>query len=220
MGWGEFIVAFGVFFLSHSVPVRPSVRAHLVDRLGQRGFTLAYSVLSLAVLGWVIAAAGRAPFVPVWGWATWQPHVTLTLMLAVCLILGLAIGRPNPFSFGGARNHLFDPERPGLVRITRHPMLLALALWAFGHMIPNGDLAHVILFGSFAGFAVLGRVLIDRRKRREMGAEWLRLDKAVRAQGPSPARPLVAVLRLTLGVALFMLLLGAHPYVFGVAPLG
>jgi uncharacterized membrane protein len=220
MGWAEFIAAFGVFFLSHSVPVRPKVKAWLVARVGPGGFTLGYSILSLAVLAWVIGPAGRAPFVPLWGWAAWQGHVTLGVMLAVCVILGLSIGRPNPFSFGGAHTARFDPDRPGIVRLTRHPLLLALSLWAVGHMLPNGDLAHVILFGSFAGFAVLGALLIDRRKRRAMGPEWVRLDHARRQAGLRPQSWTMAGLRGLLGLLLYALLLWAHPHLFGVAPLG
>lgn len=180
MDWLEFTAAFAAFFVTHSVPLRPSFRPRLQQALGRRGFTLTYSALSLATLGWLIAAAGRAPYVPLWDWAPWQNLVPLIVMLPVCLTLSLAIARPNPFSFGGARNETFDPARPGIVRLHRHPLLLALALWATAHVLPNGDLAHVILFGIFAGFAALGQRLIDRRKRREMGADWDRLRATVR----------------------------------------
>lgn len=220
MGWGEFIAAFAVFFLSHSVPLRPNIKAWIVARAGAGGFTLGYSILSLAVLAWVIGAAGRAPFVPLWGWAAWQGHVTLGVMLGVCVILGLSIGRPNPFSFGGAQNARFDPGRPGIVRLTRHPLLLALALWAVAHMLPNGDLAHVILFGSFAGFALGGMWIVDRRKRRGMGAEWLRLDHARRQAGIAPRSWGMACVRGLLGGLLYVGLLAAHPSLFGVSPLG
>lgn len=115
MEWAEFTAALGVFLLSHAVPVRPPVKPWLVGRLGQRGFTLGYSLLSLAVLAWLIVAAGRAPFVMLWSWEPWHNHVVLAVMAAVCLILALAIGRPNPFSFGGANNAAFDPARPGIV---------------------------------------------------------------------------------------------------------
>lgn len=64
MGWAEYSLAFAIFSLSHSVPVRPPVWPRLVVQLAQRGFTLAYSALSLAVLAWLIGAAGRAPYVP------------------------------------------------------------------------------------------------------------------------------------------------------------
>lgn len=69
MGWLEFTAAFLVFFLSHSLPVRPPLKPWLQARLGRVGFTLFYSLLSLAVLAWLIGAAGRAPFVPLWNWS-------------------------------------------------------------------------------------------------------------------------------------------------------
>lgn len=220
MGWFEFALAYVVFFLSHSLPVRPPLKSWLQARLGASGFTLAYSALSLAVLAWLIAAAGRAPHVTLWDWARWQVHVPLIIMGPVCVILALSIGRPNPFSFGGAHNDLFDPARPGIVRWSRHPLLAALALWAAAHILPNGDLAHVILFGTFAAFAVLGGRLIDRRKRREMGADWQRLHLVVegtpllsrRWSGDIPARLVAAAF-------LYATLLWVHPVLFGVSPL-
>lgn len=220
MGWFEFALAYVVFFLSHSLPVRPPLRPWLQARLGASGFTLAYSALSLAVLAWLIAAAGRAPHVTLWDWAPWQVHVPLIVMGPVCVILALSIGRPNPFSFGGAHNELFDPAKPGIVRWSRHPLIAALALWAAAHVVPNGDLAHVILFGTFAAFAVLGGRLIDRRKRREMGAEWHRLHVAVQfAPRLSSRWSESTLLRLVAGIVLYAALLWLHPFLFGVSPL-
>jgi len=219
MAWAEFVAAWAVFFLSHSLPVRPPLRPWLQARLGRAGFTAAYSALSLGILAWLIGAAGRAPYVELWGRAPWQAHVPLAVMLPVCVILALSIARPNPFSFGGARNDRFEPARPGIVRLTRHPLLLALALWAGAHVVPNGDLAHVILFATFAAFAVLGVRLIDRRKRRELGADWQRLRKTMAAT-PLAARPDRATgVRAAAGVALYAGLIGLHPILFGVSPL-
>ena len=127
MGWLEFSAAYAAFFLTHSLPVRPPLRPLLQATLGPRDFMLAYSTLSLAALAWLIGAAGRSPFVPLWDWAPWQIYVPLTVMPPVCVILSLAIARPNPFSFGGARTEMFDPARLGIVRVHRHPRLLALA---------------------------------------------------------------------------------------------
>jgi uncharacterized membrane protein len=217
MGWLEFAVAFAVFFISHSLPVRPPLRPVLQATLGRCGFTLAYSALSLAVLAWLIMAAGRAPFVPLWDWAPWQVYVPLVTMLPVCLIVSRAIARPNPFSFGGARNERFDPDRPGIVRLHRHPLLLALGLWAAAHAVPNGDLAHVILFGTFAIFALLGMRLIDRRRQSEMGEAWQVLRAAVAKApfwhfvGPLP--------HLAIGVLVYGGLIWLHPMVIGVSPL-
>lgn len=218
MAWAEFIIAFGVFFLSHSIPVRPPVRPFLVRVLGGRGFTLAYSALSLGLLVWLIVAAGRAPFVALWVRAPWQSWLALALMLAACLIVALSLGRPNPFSFGGAGNARFDPAHPGLVGWMRHPLLVALALWAGVHLLANGDLAHVILFGVFAAFALLGQGLIDRRQKRVLGADWQALWRA-RAR-PSPLALLRAhPVRIGVGVALYAALLWLHPLVIGVTPL-
>lgn len=222
MGWAEYAAALTVFVLSHTAPLRPRVKLALVARLGRRGFSLAYSALSLLVLAWVLMAAGRAPHVPLWPWAAWQAYVTWLAMFAACLLAALAIARPNPFSFGGRGGVGFDPVRPGLIRYTRHPLLLALGLWAAGHVVPNGDLAHVVIFGFFAGFAILGRRIVDRRRRRLMGADWERLDAARRAVPLWPPRPASirsALGRLALGVVVCSLLIALHPLVIGISPL-
>jgi uncharacterized membrane protein len=222
MGWVTFAAVFGVFFLTHSIPVRPAIRARLVAMLGPRGFTLAYSALSIGMLAWLIVAAGRAPFFYLWGQTFWQMHIVLAGMALICVILSLSIGRPNPFSFGGTHNDRFDPVHPGIVRLTRHPLLLAMALWSGLHLLPNGDLAHVILFGCFAGFALLGMRIIDRRKRRLMGQSlWQSQWDAVRAAPflPSPASWRAACTRLGLGLGGFAVMIVLHPIVIGVSPL-
>jgi uncharacterized membrane protein len=220
VGWLEFAAAYAAFFITHSVPVRPPLRSLLQTALGQRGFTLAYSALSLVALAWLIIAAGRTPFVPLWDWAPWQVHVPLIAMLPVRLILALAIARPNPFSFGGARNDLFDPARPGIVRLFRHPLLLAFALWATAHAVPNGDLPHLILFCTFAVFATLGTRLVDRRQQREVGDTWQKLRSEV-ARTPLWPTSLTGdnALRLVAGLVLYATLIWLHPAVIGVSPL-
>lgn len=219
MGWNEFAFAFAAFFLTHSIPIRPPLRPWAVARLGHAGFGIAYSALSLAVLAWLIAAAGRAPYVPLWDWAPWQNHVVLAVMLPVCVILSLAIARPNPFSFGGAQNDRFDPASPGIVRLTRHPLLLALGIWSAVHILPNGDLAHVILFGTFAGFAMLGGRLVDRRRQREMGQRWHDLRAALSECPASLSLTADTLLRLAAGLMLYAGLIWLHPLVIGVDPL-
>lgn len=224
-GWTEFALAFLAFFLAHALPVRPPVKALLVAGLGARGFTLAYSLLSLALLAWLIVAAGRAPVLPLWSWAPWQAYVSLAVLPLACLLVTLSLGRPNPFSFGGLHNERFDPARPGLIRWTRHPLLLALALWAAAHIPPNGELAHVLLFGAFAGFALLGMRLIDRRKRRQMGPAWrdtlrqMRQGATAAPADPTTSRAPDLALRLAAAALLYLLLLLLHPQLFGVSPL-
>lgn len=220
MGWWEFIAAYAAFFLSHALPVRPRVKGRIAALVGRRGFTAVYSALSLAALAWLIGAAGRAPFVPLWGWAPWQSHLALSVMLAVCLIVALTLGRPNPFSFGGP-DAGFDPRRPGLLRYMRHPLLVAMAAWAGAHAVANGDLAHVILFGGFAVFALLGQIIIDRRRRRQMGGIWEAARAALR-EAPllhGSGAPVEVMVRVAAGLALYWALIVLHPHLFGVSPL-
>ena len=71
----------------------------------------------------------------------------------------------------------FEPDHPGIAGVTRHPVLWAAALWAIAHAVPNGDLAHILLFGLFGVFSLLGMLAIDARNRRVLGtAEWRRLS--------------------------------------------
>ena len=219
MTWLGFAGVFAAFFATHSLPTRPRVRDRLMARLGPGGFTLAYSVLSLAMLLWLIRAAGAAPFVMLWPQAPWQIAVVHAGMLAVCLIVALSVARPNPFSFGGAGAERFDPDRPGIVRWFRHPLLVALAAWAGLHLLPNGDLAHLLLFGVLGSFALAGRGLIDRRKRRRMGAEvWADLRTRVTASPmlPRPASWRGALVRIAAGGALYLTLVWLHPLIAGV----
>ncbi|SLN22043.1 NnrU protein [Pseudoruegeria aquimaris] len=213
-GWAGFAAALAAFFLSHSLPLRPANRARAVALLGARGFTSAYSALSLGALAWLIVAAGRAPYVLLWPRTPGLTHATLALMLLACLLLGLSIGRPNPFSFGGPAEG-FDPARPGIVRLVRHPVLAALACWGTAHLLANGDLAHVILFGLFTGFAALGGRFVDRRRKRLMGdAAWRKLWQQVQT---APLR--LEPARLLAGLGLYGALIALHPLVIGVSPL-
>lgn len=217
--WLPLVAAFAAFFVSHSIPVRPAVKAKLIGFLGQRGFSLSYSAVSLGMLCLLVVTAGRAPHLVVWDQMPWHRYVTLCGMLAVCLLLAFSLGRPNPLSFGGWANHRFDPQHPGIVRVTRHPLLLALALWAALHLLPNGDLAHIILFGVFAGFALVGMIVIDRRHRRLMGDDvWqsltLQISEAPLFQMPDTLWQ--AAVRGLLGGFGFMLLLHLHGPVLGV----
>lgn len=216
LDWAIYALAILLFFLTHSIPVRPANKARIVARVGGRGFTLGYSALSLAALSFVIVAANRAPIIQVWPWAPWQNHVTLLAMAVASIIAALAIARPNPLSFGGRDNHRFAPQAPGIIGWMRHPLLMALLIWALGHLVPNGNLAHVILFGIFAAFSALGVRIIDRRQKRILGMEnWQRLSATTRHIRPS----LNGLLRLAIGLAVYVLLVLLHGPVIGAYPL-
>jgi hypothetical protein len=124
-GWTEFSLAFVLFGLAHALPARPKIRRRLMAPAGERGYLLAYSAVSLGLLYWLLLAAGRAPFVLLWGLAPWQLWVPNLVMPLVVLLAVAGIGVANPFSFGGSSSRSFDPERPGITSVSRHPLLLA-----------------------------------------------------------------------------------------------
>ena len=215
-GWLTFAGAFALFFATHSIPVRPPVKKQLVKLLGARGFTLAYSALSLLILALLIRAAQQAPFVQLWGEAPWHRPVIWVGMLAACLILTVSVGQPNPFSFGGRNNETFDPSASGIVGYLRHPLLSVLALWALLHVLANGDLAHVLLFGTLGGFAFAGPWIIDARKKRDMGAQtWHALVRDTRQQRHLQLPSRATLLRLCVGVIVYLVLVLLHPAFIG-----
>lgn len=215
-GWGTYAAAWALFLFTHAVPVRPPFKPWLIARLGQAGYGMAYSLLSLGVLAWLFIAAARAPHLALWPMPAAAHWIAFAAMLPAILLLALTLGRPNPFSFGGARNERFDPARPELIGRIRHPVLAALGLWAGAHLVINGTLAHALMFGGFIAFAALGAVLIDRRKRGEFGAaEWQRLRSPSRAARVS--LPPHAGVRLAAGGVVFCALNAGHQWLAGVA---
>lgn len=227
-GWAEFVMAYALFFASHGLPVQPPVRRRLVVILGERLFLILYSLVSLVLLAWLIVAAGRTPFLPVWGFAVWQSWAPALTMPMVCALAAFGIGAPNPLSFGARNSKVFDADNPGIAGIVRHPLLWAIALWAAAHMVPNGDLAHLILFGGFAAMALAGMAAIDRRKRRLLGPdEWARLAArtsllpfaALLDRRWQPVKMTVDVKRLAAAVLLYVALVVSHTAVIGVSPL-
>ncbi|MFT7593739.1 MAG: putative membrane protein [Paracoccaceae bacterium] len=220
-GWTEFISALVVFLLSHMIPVRPPMRPLLIRALGLRGYFLGYSLLSVLVLVWMIVAAGRAPYVeviPPLEMFRWGP---LIVMPVVCVLAVAGISSVNPLSFGGLGRGAFDPTRPGILAVSRHPLLLALLIWSLVHLLTNGDLAHVLLFGMFAGFAGIGMALIDRRKRRELGPEvWQGMaQNTARLSLSGEGRVRLGLWQWGVSAGVFAVLLWAHLLVIGVSPL-
>ena len=224
--WGELLLAFAAFLVSHRIPTLPRVRLWLEARFGPIGFTIAYSLLSVVLLTWMIVAAGNAPFVPLWDQALWQRWLANLVMPVALALAVFAIYAPNPLSFGG-RATGFDPAHPGMAGVMRHPLLWALALWSGVHMVVNGDLAHVILFGSFTGFAVLGMWALDRRKQRVMGPEvWANLARststwplAALVQGRWRPVALPCLWRSLASVVIWLGVVLLHAPVIGVTPL-
>ena len=226
--WSEMIAALALFFASHILPARPAIRKWLRAVLGPSLHLVLYSGVSLAILGWLIVAAGRAPYVELWpiaAWQFWVPNITMPL---ACLLIAGGVVAPNPFSIAGRDIWRFDPARPGMAGVTRHPLIWALTLWALSHLIPNGDLAHVVLFGLFAAFGLIGMVAMDARLRRQWGERvWAERSRrtsffpfAAIVGGRLAIKQLSLDWRpLAMAMALYAAAIALHPWIIGVSPL-
>ena len=166
----EFLLALSAFLLAHAIPPLPPVRGRLVALFGRRIYLILYSGLSLILIAWLISAAIRAPYVPLWTPVPWQAAIPVVIMpIAMWLLIaGLAEGNPLSVTIRPAP----ATAEPGpMAPITRHPVLWGFLLWAVAHIPPTGHVVALILFGGMALLALAGMFALDRRARKRLGAE-------------------------------------------------
>jgi uncharacterized membrane protein len=183
-----------VFLAAHCAGlVAPAWRARQIARVGLRPWKVAYSAISLAGLVLIVRGFGmaRAEGILVWQPPVWTRHVNVALtvigfvLIAAAYVPGTAI-----------KSALW------------HPMTAGVALWALGHLIANGGLADVILFGAFLVWASI--TFVTRRQRdRDAGVEYPR--GSVRQD----AIAIVAGIVVSLLFALYL-----HGPLIGVRPFG
>ena len=181
-----------IFLSSHSLAiVAPEPRARLIARLGENGFKAVYSIVALA--GFVLICYGfglaRQDPVVLYTPPHWLRHVAFLFMLPVFPLL-------------------YAANLPGRIQtVAKHPMLAAVKFWALAHLLANGRLDDLLLFGGFLAWAVLDRISLKRRPPK-----LLRM---------APARPWNDALAVVLGLATYVFfILWAHVRLFGVSPLG
>jgi uncharacterized membrane protein len=168
------LVAACVFFLLiHFVVSGTKLRDVLVSRLGAGPYRGAFALASLAGLAWMIYAYGRAPSVPLWGFLLGFRPAAYVLVFIAFLFVVIGLMTPSPTRVGMESKLADGPDVVrGMLRITRHPFLWGVALWALVHLIVNGFLASLILFGSLLLLAVLGTISIDAKRRRNFQEQW------------------------------------------------
>lgn len=225
-GWAEYGLTLACFVASHFLPRVGGLRDRLIRRIGGRSYFAAYGILSIGLLVWVIVAAGRAPYVELWTqlpWMRWVPNLAMPLSF-VLFSCGLGIAAPG--TLGARRGASFDPDAPGFAAVSRHPLFLARALWSGSHLIANGDLAHVILFGSFAVMALVAIPAFDAKARRFLGPEAAPVFAKTANLSLAPlmrsdwldANAGQLLTRGALGLLLWIASLHLHSAVIGVSP--
>ena len=142
------------------------LRGLIVARIGEKPYLALFSLLSLGLLVWMSQAYAAADHVELWPPSLGARHGAALIMLFAVLALVVGVTTRSPTSAGGER--LLAAERPasGVLTITRHPVMWAIALWAGAHILANGDLASVLFFASLGLLALVGPSLIDAKRAR------------------------------------------------------
>ena len=139
-----------VFHGIHLLPTATSMRQRLRDTVGQGGYMLLFSAVSAVGLYLIVTGYGDARMLgranpQLWSPPTWTRHIVFLLMALSFVLLAAA----------------YIPSR--IRTAVKHPMLAAVKIWAFAHLLVRGDLASVLLFGSFLAYGVYDRISVKKR---------------------------------------------------------
>jgi uncharacterized membrane protein len=148
MGLLVMILGLVLFLGVHTLTTQREVRAQIIESTGEGGYKIAYALVSvagLALIIWGFAHYRATGWIDVWHPPVALKHLAVALMLpAVILVVASYL-------------------RGRIYTALKHPMLAGVKLWAAAHLIANGDLGSIILFGSFLGWAVFDRISLKRR---------------------------------------------------------
>jgi uncharacterized membrane protein len=206
------LVASIAFLATHfvtSTPLRPA----LVRAMGEWPYRGVYSLVAFVTLGWMIWAYGKAPREVLWAGTR---EVTYVAMPLVFILIACGYWR-NPTMVGADKLLRSEDPARGMIRITRHPLMWGIMLWAAAHIAARGDTKSLVFFGALLLLAGLGTLLMDARKKSN--PDWPRFAAVTSnipfvaiAQGRNRIRwREIGWLRPAVGLAAFFLVLLVHP---------
>jgi uncharacterized membrane protein len=137
-----------VFLGVHCLPMLPATRARLATALGENRYRGLFALVSAVGLVLLVWGKAKAPYVPVLSPPRFGRSATFVLLAGTAVAFAA----------------MYLPTN--LKRVTAHPMLWGTAFWALGHLLSNGDLAALLLFGSFLIFALVDMASANRRGAR------------------------------------------------------
>lgn len=226
------LILASLFFLGlHFGVAATSLRDQLTEKLGAIGYRILFASLALLGLIWLVYAwrqASYTSYIPLWGQPLLFKYLAVLLMPLAFFFVIAGITTKNPARLGQENMIEGDFHPTGVLRISRHPMLWGIALWALLHLLANGDLAAVIFFGTFLILAVKGSFDLDQKRLRQYGEKWHQYQEI------TSIIPFQAILqgrqqlnwqeigwwRIVLALVLYFGFLHGHVRLFGVAPLG
>jgi uncharacterized membrane protein len=160
------------FWLGLHLIVAGPLRVRLVGVLGEGSFRGIFSLLTIVGLVWFVFAYRAAPWTPLWPTIPALGYLAVVLVFLGFVLSVVGTGPMNPTTTKPYR--MIDNKLPiyGITRVTRHPRLCGVTLWGIAHLLVNGNLAAVIMFGAVLVTAVNGMVSIDRKRRHALGRLW------------------------------------------------
>jgi uncharacterized membrane protein len=170
------LIAANIAFVGTHFAMSHPLRAPMVKALGAGGFQGAYTVVSFATLAWVYFAFTAAPpaDLPGSGDAGWIAATIITLP-AMILLAGSLVGNPalpTPMAEAQAR-----AEPKGVMRVTRHPMMWGIGLWAASHIILFWSIRTMVTALAMGILALVGAKLQDAKKEALMGESWAEWER-------------------------------------------
>ena len=212
------------FVAGHFVLSWAPVRGALVARLGRGPFLGFYSVVIAAAFVWMNLTYIRAPVIALWPHSRLAWIVALVMMVFAAILLVAGAATPNPTAVGAERVLTREDPAPGIFKVTRHPILWAIALWALVHIGTTGDAASLIFFGGLALLSLAGMAHIDARRRAENPAGFARLASTTSAipfvaLAQGRARVTLGEIgwpRILAGIGLYLILLYGHEWAIGI----
>lgn len=213
------VLATAAFLLTHLISGTP-LRAKLVAAMGEWPYRGLYSLAAFVTLGAMIWAYIGVPREPLWSGVRWLPVIVMPIAF---ILIACGYFR-NPTMVGADK--LLKSEEPaqGIIRITRHPIMWGIMLWAAAHVLARGDAKSLVFFGGLFLVALLGTLSMDRRKRAN--ADFVRFASVTShvpfvaiAQGRNRlAWREIGWTRPLIGLAAFAIFFLAHPWLFGARP--
>ena len=213
------IAATAAVLLTHVVTSTP-LRPKLVGAMGEWPYRGLYSLVAFVTLAWMIWSYAGAPREPLWSGFKEIPRILMPLAF---VLIACGYWR-NPTMVGADKLLKSDDPARGVIRITRHPIMWGIMLWAAAHILARGDLRALVFFGGFLLLAALGTILIDRRKQADPD---FRRFKAVTSNIPFVAIAQgrnrivwreIGWKRPAIGIAVFVIVFLIHPWISGGTP--
>ncbi len=166
------IYAVLLFIALHLVVSGTALRGALVSLIGEKIYLAAFSIATLFAVVWMSTSYGAAPVQDLWAFPDVADPALSALVLIAAILVVAGVTTKNPTRMGMAEKAGEDDVATGFLRITRHPMMCGISLWAAVHLIRNGDLASVLFFGGFLAVAAVGPVLIDGKLKQRDAEAW------------------------------------------------